>query len=79
MLTRAIGYQKYLKYHYDTFLNGIIISAVLENTMIDTDILDLGAIGEELGGLAGILDLDISRSQQVFSIFSWLKVLYLWI
>ena len=69
MAARALG-NHYLgfqvKYCNDTFLNGTSVSAVPENPMIDTNILGLGAIGEELGGMAAILDFLVSRGCSMF-------------
>ena len=61
---RHLGFQ--VKYCNDTFLNGTSVSAVPENPMIDTNILGLGAIGEELGRLAAILDFLVSQGCSMF-------------
>ena len=61
---RHLGFQ--LKYCDDIFLNGISVLAVPENPMIGTDILGLGAIGKELGGMAAILDFLISQRRSMF-------------
>ena len=54
------------KYCDDTFLNGTSVSEVPENPMIDTNIFCLGAIGEELDGMAAILDFLISQGCSMF-------------
>ena len=61
---RHLGFQ--VKYCNDLFLNGTSVSAVPENPMIDTNICCLGAIGEELGGMAAILDFLISQGCSMF-------------
>ena len=60
---RHLGFQ--VKYCNDTFLNGTSVSAVPENP-IDTNIVGLGAIGEELGRLAAILDFLVSQGCSMF-------------
>ena len=42
------------------------VSAVPENPMIDTNILGLGARGEELGRLAAILDFPLYQGSSMF-------------
>ena len=55
-----------VKYCNNLFLNGTSVSAVPENPMRDTNIFCLGAIGEELGGMAAILDFLVSRGCSMF-------------
>ena len=59
-----LGFQ--VKYCDYTFLNSTSVSAVPENPMIDTNILGLGAIGEELGRLAAILDFLVTQGCSMF-------------
>ena len=61
---RHLGFQ--VKYCDDTVLNGTSVSAVPENLMIDTNILGLGAIGEELDRVAAILDFLVSQGCSMF-------------